>query len=287
MSDRREIIMDVINLNHSLVLTNTTAKSSTPQPTIKPAEPVVVSDNTATPSITVNISNEAHSLSFQNNLKAESIKFVEQADEVYKAMSFEELVNERDGEGRNRADGDTNIYAMNSYGKAAQEVFDRIRAQQMDNSQNVKNLRNSLEQFRAKVVEENSGLKSSDIDVEFKNGTLTVTGNRLTEAQKANAQRLLNGSVAEAESLRKSIAQFNEGGLNMINMMIFDEKGRFSGVNSEGKAVVHRNEAVSMDEFIQNARYGSVANSGGSYTWNKFYELVGSSNWGGNLVFEK
>lgn len=278
--------MDVINLNHSSVLTNITSKGST-QPTVKPAEPVAVSDGTATSSTVVDISDEAHSLSFQDKLKGEVIEFVEQADDVYKAMSFEELVNERDGQGKNRADGDTNIYAMNSYGKAAQEVFDRIRAQQMENTQNAKNLGNSLEQFRAKVIEENPGLKSSDVDVEFKDGTLTVTGSRLSEAQKANAQRLLDGSLAEAESLKKAITQFNEGGLNMINMMIFDEKGRFGGENSEGKAVVHRNEAVSMEEFIQNARYGSVANSGGSYTWNKFYELVGSSNWGGNLVFEK
>lgn len=278
--------MDVINLNHSSVLTNTTAKSSL-QPTTKPSKPVAVSDDTPTPSAVVNISDEAHSLSFQNSLRGEAIEFLEQADEVYKVMSFEELVNERDGQGKNRADGDTNIYAMNSYGKAAQEVFDRIRTQQMENTQNAKNLGNSLEQFRAKVVEANPGLKSSDVDVEFKDGTLTVTGSRLTEAQKVNAQKLLDGPIAEAESLRNAITQFNEGGLNMINMMIVDEKGRFDGENNEGKAVVHRNEAVSMEEFIQNARYGSVANSGGSYTWNKFYELVGSSNWGGNLVFEK
>lgn len=278
--------MDVINLNHSSVLTNTEAKGSF-QPTAKPAEPVAVPHYTPAPSAVVNISDEAHSRSFQNSLKGEVLAFVEQADEVYKAMSFEELVNERDGQGKNRVDGDTNIYAMNSYGKAAQEVFDRIRIQQMENTQNAKNLGNSLEQFRAKVVEENPGLKSSDVDVEFKNGTLTVTGSRLTEAQKVNAQKLLGGPLAEAESLKKAITQFNEGGLNMINMMIFDEKGRFGGENSEGKAVVHRNQAVSMEEFIKNARYGSVANSGGNYTWNKFYELVGSSNWGGNLVFEK
>lgn len=150
----------------------------------------------------------------------------------------------------------------------------------MENTQNAKNLGNSLEQFRTKVVEENSDLKSSDVEVEFKDGRLTITGSRLSEAQKVSAQRLMDSSLAEAEALKKAITQFNEGGLNMINMMIFDEKGRFGGANSEGKTVVHRNEAVSMEEFIQNARYGSIASSGGNYTWNKFYELVGSSNWG-------
>lgn len=119
--------------------------------------------------------------------------------------------------------------------------------------------------------------------MEFKDGALTVTGSRLTEAQKVNAQKLLDGPLAEAESLKKAITQFNEGGLIMINMMIFDEKGRFGGENSEGKAVVHRNEAVSMEEFIRDARYGSVANSGGAIHGTSFMNLwvhpIGEAAW--------
>lgn len=62
--------MGVINLNHSSVLKNTTAKSFA-----KPAEPVA---DTPRPSAVVNISDEEHSPSFQGSLIGEAIEFVAQ-----------------------------------------------------------------------------------------------------------------------------------------------------------------------------------------------------------------
>lgn len=278
--------MDLVNLNHSQVLSNASSKSPT-QTSSSTAEAVVEpSKGAVTPSTIVNISDEGYTLSIQESLGNE-IKFVEKSDEAYKAMSFEELVDERDGQGKYRAEGDTTIYAMNSYGKAAQEAFLRVRAQQMENTRNAQNLGESLEQFRAKIIESIPGLKPSDIDVEIKDGALAVTGSRLTDSQKAYAQNLLEGSLTEAKNLRNAITQFNDGGLKMINMMIYDERGHYGGENSEGKAVRHREEFVTMDEFLQNANYGNIASSGGSYTWDKFNDLVGSTKWGARLVFEE
>lgn len=279
--------MDIVNLNHSQVLSNAASKSPS-QTLLSEAEAVVEPSkkDAATPSTIVNISDEGYTLSIQESLGNE-IEFVEKSDEAYKAMSFEELVDERDGQGKYRAEGDTTIYAMNSYGKAAQEAFLRVREQQMENTRNARNLGESLEQFRAKIIESNPGLSASDIGVEIKDGALTITGSKLTENQKAYAQNLLESSLAEAQSLRGAITQFNEGGLKMINMMIYDERGHYGGENSEGKAVRHREQLVTMDEFLQNANYGNIASSGGSYTWGKFNDLVGSTKWGARLVFEE
>lgn len=278
--------MNLVNLNHSQVLSNASIKS--PAQTLSSAAEALVESPTgaATPSTIVNISDDGYSLSIQESL-ANEIKFVEKSDEAYKAMSFEELVDERDGRGKYRAEGDTTIYAMNSYGKAAQEAFLRVREQQMENARNAQNLGESLEQFRAKIIEFNPSLKPSDIDVEIEDGALVITGSKLTDSQKAYAQNLLKSSLAEAKHLRGAIAQFNEGGLKMINMMIYDGRGHYGGENSEGKAVRHREEFVVMDEFLQGANYGTIASSGGSYTWDKFNDLVGSTKWGARLVFEE
>ncbi len=291
--------MDFISLNYSQFKTNTSVKNSA-QISSGSVEVVIEPlKSSATPSTIVNISDDGYTLSFQGSLKGEVISFVEKSDEEYKAMSFEKLVNERDGQGKFRADGDTTIYAMNSYGKAAQEALHRVRAQQMENTRNAESLGGALDQFRAKIIESNPGLDSSDIDidididvdvdvdVEVKDGALTIVGSTLTESQKAFTQNLLDSSAAEAKNLKNAITQFNEGGQKMLNMMIYDEKGHYGGENSEGKAVRHREEFVTMDEFLKDARYGNIASSGGSYTWDKFNDLAGSSKWGAGLVFEE
>jgi hypothetical protein len=279
--------MGLVNLNHSHVLSNASSKSLTQ--TLSSAAEVVVKPfkgAAATPSTIVSISDEGYTLSIQESL-ANEIKFVEKSDEAYKAMSFEELVDERDGKGKYRAEGDTTIYAMNSYGKAAKEAFLRVREQQMENARNARNLGDSLEQFRAKIIESNRRLSASDIGVEIKDGALTITGNKLTEDQKAYLQNVLESSLAEAKNLRGAITQFNEGGLKMINMMIYDERGHYGGENSEGRAVRHREEFVTMGEFLKNANYENIATSGGSYTWDKFNDLIGSTKWGAKLVFDE
>lgn len=279
--------MEPVNLNHAQFLTSKSA-SNPGQTSTHSAETLVgTSKSSVSPSTVVNISDDGYAFSIQESLKGTSITFIEKSEEEYRAMSFEDLVNERDGKGKFRADGDTTIYEMNSYGKAAQEVLHRVREQQMENTRNAGNLAEALSQFRAKVIEAHPGLKPSDIDVEVKDGKLSILASGLTESQKVFAQKLLESSHSEAINLKGSIAQFNEGGLRMINMMIYDERGHYSGENSEGKAVRHREEFVTMDEFVGGARYGSVAASNGAYTWNKFNDLVGSSKWGTGLVYEE
>ena len=278
--------MDIVSLNHLQILSmaSTAGKSTTSSDTTEGF--TLAKTEAALPSTVVHISDEGSALNVRENLKCEAIVLVEKSDDEYAAMSFEDLINERDGPGKFRADGDTNLYVMNLYGKAAQEAFNRIRAQQMENTQNAENLGEALNQFRTKLVEINPDIDPSDIDVEFKNGALSIVGNTLTSNQKTQAQNLLENSSDESKALKNAITQFNEGGLKMINMMLYDERGHFKGENSDGKAIVHREKPVSMEELMQNTHYSDVAKSGGGYTWNKFYDLVGSTKWGAKLVFE-
>lgn len=278
--------MDVINLNHLRVL-STSSTTDNPVAVSRSEEVAGSRPVSISPSTIVSISDEGLTSSFREALRGEAIVIVEKPDEEYLAMSFEDLIDERDGKGKYRADGDTNIYVMNPYGKAAQEAFNRIRAQQMENTLGAAKLGDALNQFRAKLVEADPGIDPSAIDIEFRNDVLVVVGSTLTNSQKARAQHVLENSTPESKTLRNAIRAFNESGLKMINMMIYDERGHYRGVNSEGKAVVHREEPISMNDYVQGVSYHGVARSGGSYTWSKFYELVGSSKWGAGLVFEE
>jgi len=54
-----------------------------------------------------------------------------------------------------------------------------------------------------------------------------------------------------------------------------------------GQKVIHRTSELSMNEFLHNISYNSVAKSNGSFTSQKYQDVIGSTHYGIRYIYEK
>lgn len=236
------------------------------------------------PSTIVEISDQG--LELVKQAQAEAIDtYVEKSDEEYARMSYEGLIDERDG----GKDNDWTLGRATSQGirldgKAAQAANVRLAMQQGENGMAALSLRHSLDDFKSDVLKANPELSKASFDISFVDGKPKVTSKDLPMDAIATIQGMLddkNNSIAL--KLKNDIGKYNDAALKTINMQIYDEKGRYGGQDSK---FVHRNESLSMEEFSSGISYTSVADSEGGYTYQKHSEIVGSTSYGGNIVLK-
>lgn len=278
--------MQIIHLNHAQILSSALNK--------KPEDIQVVppdtrdQDTAASPSTIVTLSDEGMALHVKEALAtAKTISYIEKSDEEYAAMSYRQLIDERNGEAAGgRQEGDTSLKVMHLNGKADHHALMRLRDQQMANTANSKNLAHALNEFKAELAK-NYSVSAQNIDITMKNGKPTLTGiadkNLLNKMQALLDDTSNNKSVA----LKNAVNNFNTDGLEMINMMIYEERIKFGGTNEAGQKVIHRTSELSMSEFVTNISYNNVAKSNGSFTWQKHQEVIGSTHYGVRYVYEK
>lgn len=278
--------MQVVNLNHAQILSFTLNK--------KPEDIQVVptdatDQHSATfPSTIVTLSDEAMELQIKEALAtAKTISYIEKSDEEYATMSYRQLIDERNGEAAGgRAEGDTSLKVIHLNGKADHHALMRLRDQQMANTANSKNLAAALTDFKSEIAKNYSAIEKN-IDITMKNGKASVIGiadkNLLSKVQTLLDDTGNKKSVA----LKSAINIFNSDGLEMINMMIYEERFKFGGANEQGQKVIHRTSELSAKEFQHNISYTKVANSSGSFTWQKHQDVIGSTHYGVRYVYEK
>lgn len=278
--------MDAINLNHAQILSSTLNK--------KPEDIHVVPTDTSdqhsatSPSTIVTLSDEAMVLHIKEALAtAKTITYIEKSDKEYAAMSYRQLIDERNGEAAGgRAEGDTSLKVMHLNGKADHHALMRLREQQVANAVNSKNLAAVLKDFKGEVAK-NYSAAAQNFDITMKNGKPTITGiadkNLLSKVQSL----LDDTSHSKSVALKNAVHTFNTDGLEMINMMIYEERIKFGGANEMEQKIIHRTDELSANEFLHNISYNSVAKSNGSFTSQKHQDVIGSTHYGIRYIYEK
>lgn len=281
--------MEVINLNHAQILSSAVNR--------KPEDIDIVSTslNTApdqktlsSPAAIVAISDEGMELQAKEALaSAKTISYVEKSDEEYAAMSYRQLIDERNGEAAGgRQDGDTSLKVLHLNGKADQQAQLLLREQQIANSINSKNLASALNSFKNQVSKSYPTI-TDNFDITMQNGKVTVVG-IVDQDMRSQVQSLLDDpSNGKATALKSTIDTFNKDGLEMINMMIYEERIKFGGANDAGHKIIHRTNDLTENEFLKDISYSSVANSHGGTTWQKHQEVIGSTHYGARYVYEQ
>lgn len=280
--------MEIKNLNHAQILSsaaNKKAEDINVVPTSTDSTPSQKSPNA--PAAIVAISDEGMELQVKDALaSAKKIEYIEKSDEEYAAMSYRQLIDERNGEAAGgRQEGDTSLKLLHLNGKADQRAQLLLREQQIANSNNSKSLATALNSFKTQVSKSYPAV-GSNFDITMQNGKATVVGIEDQEI-RAKVQALLDDSSnGRSNALKSAINTFNSGGLEMINMMIYEEKIKFGGTNDSGQKVVHRTNDLTMDEFLKNISYSNVASSHGGTTWQKHQDVIGSTHYGVRYVYE-
>lgn len=281
--------MDVISLNHAQILSSAVNK--------KPEDIDVVPTSTSSspeqktfssPSTIVTISDEGMELQVKEVLaSAKTISYIEKSDEEYATMTYRQLIEERNGEAAGgRQDGDTSLKVLHLNGKADQYAQIKLREQQVANSNSGRSLAIALNDFKNEAAKKYPSIANS-FDITMQNGSATVVGisdkNILSKVQSL----LDDAGNDKARSLKSSIDSFNRNGLEMINMMIYEERIKFGGANETGQKVIHRTSDLTMDEFLNGISYANVASSSGGTTWQKHQEIIGSTHYGVRYVYEQ
>jgi|GEM_PF-6405290 len=282
--------MDVIHLNHAQILSGVLHKKPEDINVVAPdANASASSQSTTSPSAIVKISDEAMHLQVMEMYKsAPQTTYVEKTDAEYAAMTYEQLIDERNGEVTGpRQPGDTTLKIMHFHGKADVAAAVKLREQVLENTASSRNLSAALEGFKAAVAHQYPNIKAG-FDIGFENGKPVVVSNNLDEKTIAKIQSMLDDKTnSKAVGLKNAVNDFNENGLKMINMLIYEEKYKFGGTNELGKKVIHREAPLTLAEFTNNISYTQAGHSSGSYTWAKHADVIGSTFYGVKYVYEK
>jgi hypothetical protein len=280
--------MDVIHLNHAQVLSPTANKRPEDIDIAPTTSNTLLEQQTPhSPSVIVAISEEGMELQVQEALRsAKTISYIEKSDAEYKAMSYRQLIDERNGEAaRGRQEGDTSLKILHLYGKADHYALVKLREQQVANSENSRNIASALNSFNEKVSKTYPSI-GSNFDITMKDGKARVVGIADKNIQFKVQSLLDDNSNKQAITLKNSINAFNQDGLEMINMMIYEERIKFGGTNEEGKKVIHRTNDLTMNEFLKDISYSRAASSQGETTWQKHQEVIGSTHYGVRYLYE-
>jgi hypothetical protein len=276
-----------MEINSNTIRSNI-ASESLGQKIEKPAQVEQASGDTTktsvVPSTIVNISDQGMDL-VKQAIAAGVDTYVEKTDEEYAKMSYEELIDERNG-GKNPNwsldNGATHGIRMN--GKADYAASVKLGQQMWENGVTAVALKTSLKTFKESVAKIDSALAKGNFDISFVDGKATVVSKTLSKEDISKIQKVLDDkNNSTSTTLKNDIAKYNDAALKNINMMIYDEKGKYGGSDS---AYVHRNEPISMKEFTENISYASVAGSEGGYTYQKHSEVIGSTSYGSKLVYK-
>ena len=282
--------MDIIHLNHAKILSGVLHKKPEDINVVAPTTSESASAQNATsPSTIVTLSDDAVHLQIMEMYKsAPQTTYIEKSDAEYAAMSYEQLIDERNGEMTGpRQPGDNTLKIMHFYGKADIAAAAKLREQELENSASSRNLQAALEGFKVAVAQKYPTLKAG-FDIGFENGKAIIVSNSLDEKSIANIQSMLDDKAnSKAVGLKNAVNEFNETGLKMINMLIYEEKYRFGGTNELGKKVIHRDDPLTLVEFTKNISYTQAVSSNSSYAWAKHADVIGSTSYGVKSVYEK
>ncbi len=244
-----------------------------------------VQKDSVIPSTIVTISDHAQEILKQAAQESTPYTYVEKTDKEYESMSFQDLIDERNG-GKNGipslGPGTTRGALMN--GKAATAAMAILDKQHIENVFSAREIGVSLNAFKKEMVKKFPELKNKTFDVSFSNGKAIISGDGLPKKLKDDLQNELeNTKNTNAVKLQSSISKFNSIGLDLVNMRIYEEKGMYGGADS---IYVHRNDPLTMKEFTDKISYSSVAQSDGGYTYTKHSEVIGSTGYGAVHVYK-
>lgn len=272
------------NLNRMQVLADDFVKNTFEQNGVQAKVMALpVSQAASIPSTVVTISDEALARQVREADEAGKSTYVEKTPEEYAQMSYEKLIDERNGLTDSQwKDGPLKPIRM--YGKAAEAANMKLDNQRMDNYVSGKELGTSLKDFKQDMMKIHPELAKKSFDVSFKDGKAIIVGDGLSKQLKDSLQNDLdNSNNPSATKLQASIAKYNSAGLGLVNMQIYEEKGKYGGVNS---IYVHRDDPLTMKEFTEKISYDAVSRSEGGYTYAKHGDVIGSTGYGARLVYK-
>lgn len=239
------------------------------------------------PSTIVSISDEGMALQVKDAHAAMPVStYVEKTDAEYQAMTYQQLIDERDSNDNGVIDKSNEyLTVMPHYdGRAGQIAEMKLNEQVVRNSQSNAALTKSLDAFKAQIVKDHPELAETKFDVSFKDGKVVISGDGLSKKDTEKLLKILDDKKNPTSiKLKESITDFNNEALKLINMQIYEEKDRFGGENSP---LVHRKESMTMEEFTKEISYSAVAQSNGTYTSGKYSSIIGSTHYGSKLVYK-
>ena len=263
--------------NTQTILTSLSKKADLDIPT--PAATAQIKSNVEkliSPSTVVSLSDEG--LSIPQDVIPPTI---EKSDAEYEAMSYDQLIEERDG--KLIHSGDLSLRFVKETGKASQYAAIKLADQMSANSSSAISVRKNLDDFKSNAIKEIGGLASNDFDVSFNDNKVIIVSSTLSNDKKIKLQASLDSDSKFSTSLKDSINTFNDVGLTLINMRLTSEKARFDGPEN---IYAHRDSPLTMEEFTDSISYSGVAASEGGSTYNKYSSIVGSTTFG-NVYIEK
>ncbi len=129
------------------------------------------------PSSIVTISDEAARRQVEElYANSATYHYIERSDKEYDQMTFEELVDEMNGEAnRPEEKGENDVYITNHYTKAHMKVLERLFEQRSHAFEMANSLESSVSEFKSQVRDHYSWIESGSFDISYADGQAVVT----------------------------------------------------------------------------------------------------------------